>query len=235
MSTTIARPAPVADRPPTRGGGAPARRAIRRWAWRLLRREWRQQVLILALLTVAVGVTTVGLGLVENVQGSDLAVFGTANSRIDIADPGAAGVPADLAAVRQRFGTAEAIVHASVPVPGSISPVDLRAQDPAGRFGAPMLRLVSGQYPTGAGQAAVTSAVATTFSLKIGSSWLVAGELRRIVGIVENPKDLQDGFGLVAPGQISSPSVLTLLFNASSSAVLIAWAARSEATSLTSP
>jgi putative ABC transport system permease protein len=219
MSTTTVRPAPVASRPP-RHGGRPARRAIRRWAWRLLRREWRQQVLILALLTIAVGVTTVGLGLVENVQGSDRAVFGDANSRIDIADPGADGVAADLAAARQRFGTVEAIAHASVPVPGSISPVDLRAQDPNGRFGAPMLRLVSGQYPAGADQAAVTSAVATTFSLTIGSTWTVDGQARHIVGIVENPKDLQDGFGLVAPGQISSPSVLTLLFDASSSAVL---------------
>src|SRR5947209_20233545 len=54
MSTTLAPPTPVTARPPARGG-APARRAIRRWAWRLLRREWRQQVLILALLTLAVG------------------------------------------------------------------------------------------------------------------------------------------------------------------------------------
>ena len=46
------------------------------------------------------------------------------------------------------------------------------------------------------------------------------GRDRRIVGIVENPKDLQDAFGLVAPGQISSPSGLSLLFDAASSAVL---------------
>lgn len=169
---------------------------------------------------MAVGATTVGLGLVENVQGSDQAVFGTANSRIDIANPSAAGVPADLAAARQRFGTVELIVHEGVPVPGSITPVDLRAQDPHGVFGAPMLHLVSGRYPTGAGQAAVTSAVATTFGLQVGSTWSANGRDRRIVGIVENPKDLQDGFGLVAPGQLGSPSVLSLLFDASSSAVL---------------
>src|SRR5271155_4721114 len=38
-----------------RNGGVPARRAVVRWAWRLLRHEWRQQLLILALITVAVG------------------------------------------------------------------------------------------------------------------------------------------------------------------------------------
>jgi putative ABC transport system permease protein len=219
MTTTLAAP------PPTMAlaggqGGAPARRAIRRWAWRLLRREWRQQVLILALLTLAVGATTVGLGVVVNVQGSDRALFGSANSRIDIANPGAAGVAVNLAATQQRFGAVEAIVHERVPVPGSITPVDLRAQDPNGVFGAPMLRLVSGHYPSGAGQAAVTSAVTVLFDLKIGSSWSVNGRALRIVGIVENPKDLQEVFGLVAPGQISAPSGLTLLFDARGSALM---------------
>ena len=30
-------------------GGAPARRAMVRWSWRLFRREWRRQALVLAL------------------------------------------------------------------------------------------------------------------------------------------------------------------------------------------
>ena len=75
-----------------------------------------------------------------------------------------------------------------------------------------MLRLVSGRYPAGAGEAAVTRAVATTFNLKVGSAWAVGRALATRGGIVENPKDLQDAFGLVAPGQIASPSTLTLLF-----------------------
>jgi putative ABC transport system permease protein len=218
MSTTLAPP-PVAAPPPTRGG-APARRAIRRWAWRLLRREWRQQVLVLALLTVAVMATTVGLGFVVNVQGNDQGISGTANSRIDVSSPGPHGVAADLAAARQRFGKAEAIVQESVPVPGSITPVDLRAQDPHGVFSQPMLRLVSGRFPSGASQAAVTQEVATTFSLKVGSTWPVNGRSLRVVGIVENPKDLQDAFGLVAPGAITSPSGVTLLFDASGTQVM---------------
>ncbi len=35
------------NRPPD--GGAPARRAVIRWSWRLVRREWRQQFFIFAL------------------------------------------------------------------------------------------------------------------------------------------------------------------------------------------
>ena len=212
MTATLAAPPPMLAPSPSGAG----RRAIRRWAWRLLRREWRQQLLVLALLVVAVAATTVGLGVVVNVTSSDQGQFGTANTRIDINNP---EVSADIAAARRVFGPVEAIEHASVPVPGSVTPVDLRAQDPHGRYGAPMLRLVSGSWPTGPDQAAVTASVASTFGLKIGDSWPVNGRTLRVVGMVENPKDLQDGFGLVAPGQIPSPSTLTLLTGAAGSAV----------------
>jgi putative ABC transport system permease protein len=218
MTSTLAPPPPpVFATPPAPGGRRAGRRAISRWAWRLLRREWRQQLLILALLAVAVAATTVGLGLVVNVQSSEEAVAGTANTRIDIASPGQQ-VSADIAAARQAFGTVEAIEHANIPVPGSVNPVDLRAQDPHGVYGAPMLRLVSGSYPSGAGQIAMTATVAATFRLAIGDSWPVDGRTLRVVGIVENPKNLQDAFALVAPGQISSPSGLTLLVDSSGSA-----------------
>src|ERR1700761_1514919 len=106
MSTTLAPP-PVAAPPPARSSG-PARRAIRRWAWRLLRREWRQQILVLSLLIVAVAATTVGLGLVYNIEPTDQGFFGTADGRIEVAAPGASGVAADLAAAERLFGKAEA-------------------------------------------------------------------------------------------------------------------------------
>jgi putative ABC transport system permease protein len=170
---------------------------------------------VLGLLTVAVATTTVGLGLVVNVQATNRGVFGTADARVEIGDPGPNGVAADVAAARQRFGAVEAIAHESAPVPGSITPVDLRAQDPRGKFGEPMLRLVSGRYPVGAGQAAVTATVGTTFGLNVGSTWSVNGRALRVVGIVENPRNLRDAFGLVAPGEIRSPSSVTLLFDAS--------------------
>jgi putative ABC transport system permease protein len=219
MSTAAVTPSFPIARPRSAGGAGPARRAIRRWAWRLLRREWRQQLLVLSLITVAVAATTVGLGLVVNVQNTDQGLVGTANTRIDIANPGPGGIAANLAAAQHRFGSVEAIAHTSVPVPGSITPVDLRDQDPHGAFSRPMLRLRSGSYPTGAHEVAVNPAVASTFGLKLGSLWTVDGRARRVVGIVENPKDLQTPFALVPPGQISSPSSLTLLLNSSGSKV----------------
>ena len=171
-------------------GGAPARRAIRRWAWRLLRREWRQQILVLALLIVAVAATTVGLGLVRTrkapIRPNSAPPTPGSTSRLDSR---ARGVAADLAAARQQFGTAEAIVDQSVPVPGSITPVDLRARirtaytatDAAAGF-RPL--------PDRRRQAAVTGQRRDAHSACRSVKWTVDGRARRVVGIVENPKRL---------------------------------------------
>src|SRR5579862_6446154 len=50
------------------GSGIVARRAVLRWGWRLFRREWRQQLLVLALLTVAVAATIWGASVITNAQ-----------------------------------------------------------------------------------------------------------------------------------------------------------------------
>ena len=59
-------------------GGVPARRAVIRWAWRLFRREWRQQLLVLALIVVAVAATIVGAAVATNTPSPAGAGFGTA-------------------------------------------------------------------------------------------------------------------------------------------------------------
>src|SRR5258705_8684481 len=84
-------------------GGMPARRAVVRWAWRLFRREWRQQSIVLALLLVAVAATTVGLGVAANVP-SEASVFGTANHLATLSSTGTQ-LDADLATLRSSYGT----------------------------------------------------------------------------------------------------------------------------------
>ena len=194
-------------------GGVPARRAVIRWAWRLFRREWRQQLLVLALIVVAVGATVVGAAVATDTPPPANAGFGTAQ---DIATFSAAGprLNSQIAALRQRFGRVDVIENQTVAVPGSISTYDLRAQDPHGPFGGPMLSLVSGHYPTGPGQVAVTDGVAATFDLKVGDVWHQGGQARRVTGIVENPQSLLDEFALVVPGQVTAPTQVTVLFNA---------------------
>ena len=213
MTTTLAPPPPNLAIGPT--GSRAANHAIARWARRLLRREWRQQLLVLSLLTLAVAATTVGLGLVTNVQSSDHSYLGTATTRIDIANPtDVAGV---LAQAQAHFGTVELIEDAALPIPGATASVDLRSMQAHGPFSSSMLRVVSGRYP-GAGQVAVTTSVLATYSLHVGQIWNVLGHNRQVVGIVENPNDLGDAFALVAPGQLTSPGSISLLTDASGSA-----------------
>jgi putative ABC transport system permease protein len=186
-----------------------------RWAWRLFRREWRQQALVLALLVVAVAATIVGLGVASNAsQLKADPTFGTANTIITIAGPDP-NLSADLATIQRQFGTVDVIAHQSLAVPGSVANIDLRAQDPKGPYGQVTLRLDSGRYPSGPGEVAVTHDVARTFGLHVGSAWNEGGRTRRVVGVVENPLNLLDQFALVAPGQANPPAQVSVLLSAS--------------------
>jgi putative ABC transport system permease protein len=207
--------AAVLDRPAhagARNGGVPARRAVIRWAWRLLRREWRQQLLILALITVAVAATFVGSAVATNTPPEPGAGFGTANFMATLA-PGP-HLSARIAALTQRFGRVDVIENQAIPVRGSVLTYSLRAQNPHGPFGQPMLSLTSGHYPHGSGQVALTSGLASELGLKIGDTWHGAGTALRVVGIVANPQDLLQWFALVAPGQVRAPTQVTVLFDA---------------------
>ncbi|MFZ2057909.1 MAG: FtsX-like permease family protein [Acidimicrobiales bacterium] len=211
MSTALERPQAQALPP---NGGAPARRAMLRWAWRLFRREWRQQLLIVALVVVAVGATVLGATVATNTPPPANAGFGTAQDLATFPGP-SPKLRAQIAALRHRFGRVEVIEDEAMTVPGSIDTYDLRAQDPHGAFGQPMLALLSGRYPSGPGQVAVTDGVASDLRLKIGGLWRqAAGTARRVVGIVENPQSLLDKFALVVPGRVKSPTQVTLLFDA---------------------
>ena len=205
----------VAQRPARRpiNGGAPARRAVIRWALRLLRREWRQQLLILALITVAVGATVVAATVATDTPAPIAGVLGTAQDSATISGTPAT-INAGIARIESLYGQADVIENESVPVPGTQNTFDLRSQNPHGPFGGPLLSLVSGQYPAAANEIAVTSGVATDFHLQTGSSWTVAGRTWKVTGIVQNPQSLMDEFALVAPGQVTSPDNVTVLFNA---------------------
>ncbi len=196
----------------TGNGGVPARRAVVRWAWRLLRREWRQQLLILALITVAVAATFVGSAVATDTPPKAGAGFGAAT---DMATLGRSpNLSAQIAVIAHRFRRVDVIENETMSIPGTVTTYSLRAQNPHGAFGHPMLSLVSGQYPKGTGQVALTSAVATELHLRVGDTWHAAGSARRVVGIVANPQNLLDEFALVAPGQVSAPTQVTVLFDA---------------------
>ena len=194
-------------------GITPSRRAVVRWAWRLFRREWRQQFLVLALIIVAVTATVVGSAVATNTPLPANTGFGTAQDMATFlgSDPRLA---AEVATLEHRFGKVDVIENQTLKVPGSVDTYQLRAQNPNGPYGQPTLSLVSGCYPAAAGQVAVTAGVASEFNLNVGGTWKVGGDTRRVVGIAENPQSLLDEFALVQPGQLKSPNNVTVLFDA---------------------
>jgi putative ABC transport system permease protein len=176
-----------------------------RWALRLFRREWRQQLLVLALLTVAVAAGVFGEAAAYNVAPTSAGAFGSATFRIRLDR-------ADIDAARSWFGTIDVIAHSSVPVPGSVEALDLRAQDPHGPYGAPMLGLRAGRYPTAGDEVALTDGAAATLGAGVGTSVVLNGRTRAVVGLVENPADLNDEFVLEpAANGANAPSALVLV------------------------
>jgi putative ABC transport system permease protein len=206
-ATTLERPAAGAG-----NGGVPARRAVLRWALRMFRREWRQQLLVLAMLTIAVAATVFGTGVATNTPPPSTAGFGTATASVTLPgdDP---HLTADIASLRSRYGAVDVIENQQIST-GSAQQAYLRAQDPHGAYGQPLLRLDSGRYPAGAGQVALTQTLASLYNVRVGGTWHDGGTSYRVTGIVENPANLLDAFALVAPGQLGSPAQVTVLLDA---------------------
>ena len=177
---TLVRPATAVRSRRTGGGRMPARRAFSPLGWRLFRREWRQQVLVLALLACRRGNhRRAGIGV--NVQSTDQALLGTANLLIDIANPGR---------LRRCAGHRGGAERASAPSSHRTRdccgarlghPGRPARAGPARRlFGQPMLRLVRPAVTqSAAGQAGRRPRSAATFSLKIGDSRSVNGRTLR--------------------------------------------------------
>ncbi|MGD0392324.1 MAG: FtsX-like permease family protein [Acidimicrobiales bacterium] len=213
----LERPATGSDHEPTTGG-VPARRAMIRWAWRLFKREWRQQLLILLLVIAAVAAVVVGATVATNTPPPAKAGYGTADDLATFTSSGKQtsslhSVDTQIAALEHRFGAVQVIENETFHVPGSTQTYDLRSQDPHGPYGGPMLQLLSGHYPTGSAQIALTPGLASELNLRVGDRWSSQGG-RTVVGIVQNSQSLLDEFALVPPGQVTLPTTIDVFFDA---------------------
>jgi putative ABC transport system permease protein len=215
MTATLSRP--VADRAP--GGGVPARRALVRWAVRMFRREWRQQILVMVLLSLAVAAAVFGCTAGNEVPSPGNATLGSAGQALNLNISSRQALRTDLAAAGRVFGSYDAIEHRNVPLPGTASTVDYRTQNPHGVFGHSMLRLRQGSYPAGAGEAAITTGLATELHAHLGDPITLDGRARTITGIVENPLQFSDQFVLVSPAGADQPTTLSLLVKATAETI----------------
>ncbi len=194
-------------------GGRVARRALRRWSWRLYRREWRQQVLVLALITVAVAASVFGAAAAYNLTPTRVAEFGSANHRFENVVSRPEDVPTYIAEAEEWFGTIEVIGHQQVAIPGATTTVELRSIEPDGAYSGPMVSALEGRRPAAAGEIALTDGAAADLDAGLGDRVDVGRADYEVVGLVENPADLDDEFALVVPGG-QAPESITLLVEA---------------------
>ncbi|MFI0366261.1 FtsX-like permease family protein [Actinomadura sp. 1N219] len=206
--SALAPPRPSAGRP--RRSGLPARRALVRWSWRLLRREWRSQAMVTVLLVVTVIAAVCGAAIIASLPPTADPRLGSADTimTLDGKDPQA--VASDLAKIQAGLKKAEVIGHSHQRAPGLGTPVDYRSQQLDGPFAGALLAIRKGRYPRGSGEAAVTAGLAELLGLRLGGAISLDGHARAIVGIAENPSLLDDQFVLVDPAS-TRPQSLSIL------------------------
>jgi len=196
----------------TPSGGVPARRAVTRWAVRLLRREWRQQAWVLTLLTVVVAASVAFASAAYNTAGvSEDADFGSAQVRLEADVSGSRDLAGIAAAAEAQLGAVDVFVSWFRPIPGTVEMVEFRSQDPHGAFSAPLLALRQGRYPERDDEVALTDDLAGLLGLSTGENLDLDGRDRRVVGVVENPSDLSSDFALVPPTDTDSAEVMVVL------------------------
>ncbi|NUT41212.1 MAG: ABC transporter permease, partial [Thermoactinospora sp.] len=198
-------------------------RPVIRWTLRLLRREWRAQLLVLSLLTVAVTVGVGGTAAVYSLEPVGHAgEFGTANLAFRFGGADQAELGRSLETIRSGYGRAEVIGRRQVLLRGGARLIEFRSQDPAGPYGRPMLALREGRYPAGGDEVAVTEEIARILDLAPGSRFTLDQNEWTVVGLVENPSNLRDAFVLVAPARAGQPTTVTVLARGDPDAGLVA-------------
>ncbi|MGH8976621.1 MAG: ABC transporter permease, partial [Acidimicrobiia bacterium] len=196
MSTTIGRSAP---------------RSLIRWSLRLFRREWRQHLLVLSLLTVAVAAAVAAAVIAVNTDTQSSGEFGDANTLITLDVHDADAAHDALSEARSRFAVIDVTAHAPVAVPGTLRQIDVRDQDPHGTYNQSLLAIRDGRYPAVRGEVALTDGTAELLDATTGSDVTIDGVTSTVVGIVENPRELREDFALVAPGTLDAPESYTML------------------------
>ena len=211
--TTLAQDSALRGPP---NGGVAARRAVVRWGWRMFRREWRQQILVVALLTVAVAAAIVSIILVYNTSPEFDGEFGSASGLLmfDGSDPQAlaaalgigGGVVRDDGSHRPPQGS-----RARRRRDGGLPRRRTRMAPTA----AISSRSVVAATRPGSARSPSPRVWPTLLDVELGATLDLDGRRRTVVGIVENPLDLSDEFALVSPSSAGAPQNVTVLVNAS--------------------
>ncbi len=188
-----------------------------RWARRQLQREWRQQLLILALVAFATGGAAFFATMIfySNQPASEFT--GSATQRLTVTE-GESSLADTLLLVDEALGPIEAIGVRDVR--RDQSSIDFELSDPpaASIFGAEPTRLVRGRTPTADGEIAISPGLSAQLNVDIGGQLPVDGVGYMVVGLVEDPANLGTPIGIVAPGTLDNPIRYIVLSEASEQA-----------------
>jgi putative ABC transport system permease protein len=169
-------------------------------------------MLVLSLLTLAVAAAVGSAASAYNLAPAEgNARFGSADHALEFEQPDVQTLASDISSAEQWFGAVDVIGRRYESVPGQFEPVEFRVQDPNGRFSSPMLGLVEGRYPTAPRELAATDGVAGMFAADLGGVIEAEGGEWTVVGVVENPSDLNDEFALVGMSEGDAPDAVTFL------------------------
>ncbi len=181
-----------------------------RWAWRLATRETHQQLLLVTLLSLACALSVGGVTAAHQLAGaSDVADFGTATTVLDLTQTDERSLALDVPAARSQLGTLDVVRRQHLTVPGLFEPVELRKQEVPGHFTRPLVAVVEGRLPTATGEVALSRDLATILGSALGRDLQLGGAEHTVVGLVENPADLDDAFAQVTllPGGADAASL----------------------------
>jgi putative ABC transport system permease protein len=187
-----------------------SRRAMALWSWRLIRREWRQQALVVALVALAIGLASFFGVIFANTEGASSSQ-GSASHEIELF-AGQAPLADQRRDIAAQFDPVAATEwHQRVRQKGSPYDFDLGDAISPTVFDGRPVAMLKGAAPIVAGEIALSDALMRKLGVAIGDTIDLTVGNYRVVGRYENPANLQIVQAIVAPGLVPEPTALHVL------------------------
>lgn len=187
-----------------------ARQVIWRWGWRQLRREWRQQLLILTLVAFAAGGAAFFATMIFYANQPASAFTGSATQRLTVTQ-GEISLAETLRSVEDALGTIETTGVREVRRDQSSITFPLSDPPTTSVFGAEPIRLLDGHRPTVDSEIAISPELAAQLNVAIGAAVPIDGTSFVVVGLVEDPANINQPLAIVAPGTLDQPDQYSVL------------------------
>lgn len=165
-----------------------ARRAVRRWGLRLVRTEWREQLLVISLITMGVALSLL----------FSLFVFHSEPPELNGGTYNFDGEPAQVDRLVGALGDdISPFELGNTTFDGGLGTVVTKAIDGEQPLHDPWIDLIEGSLPSGPTEVALTDGVRDLVLADIGDTVTLDGATLSVAGIVENPIQLDDEFALL--------------------------------------